>query len=176
LIYDNLLVDEKTGKAKFKDFLRDEAAMARLFERFVYNFFRREQSAFHVKSDRFDWQDINADEDSLRLLPTMKTDVSLSSSDRYIVLDTKYYVKTLQSYYDNETIHSGNLYQIFAYLKNLQCSESSNRKLEGVLLYPTVSKTLDLEYVVHGHRLRIVTLKLDTTWKEIRQRLLELLN
>ena len=176
LIYDCLLVDEKTGRAKFRDFMRDERAMARLFERFVFNFFRREQTAFQVKSERIDWQDVAADEDSLRLLPTMKTDVSLSSSDRHIVLDTKYYVSTLQSYYASETIHSGNLYQMFAYLKNLQCAESGSRKVEGVLLYPTVSQTLDLEYLVHGQRLRVATLDLNAHWKQISQRLLGLLN
>jgi 5-methylcytosine-specific restriction enzyme subunit McrC len=176
LIYDNLLIDEKTGEARFKDFLRDEATMARLFERFVRNFYRREQAAFQVKSERFDWQDIAADEDSRRLLPAMTTDVSLSSSNRHIVIDTKYYVKTLQSYYASETLHSDNLYQMFAYLKNLQCREFGNRMVEGVLLYPTVSKTLDLEYGVHGHRLRVATLDLNTDWKHISQRLLGLLN
>ena len=176
LIYDNLLIDEKTGEAKFKDFLRDERKMARLFERFVYNFFRREQTTFQVKGERIDWQDVSADEDSLRLLPTMNTDVSLLSSDRHIVFDAKYYVNTLQSHYGSETVHSGNLYQMFAYLKNLQCAESGKRKVEGVLLYPTVAKTLDLEYSVHGHRLRVATLDLNTHWTQIRQRLLELLN
>lgn len=176
LIYDNLLVDEKTGKAKFRDFLRDEAAMARLFERFVYNFYLREQSQFQVKSERIWWQDVVGKEDHMRYLPTMKTDVSLTSDERYIVLDTKYYVNTLQTYYTSQTIHSGNLYQLFAYLKNLTIMQANGREVEGVLLYPTVSKSLDLEYRVQGHRVRVATLDLNTEWKQIRERLLGLLN
>ena len=61
-----------------------------------------------------------ATEEDLRYLPTMRTDVSLESSTRHIVIDAKYYSKTLQTYFGTDTIHSGNLYQLYAYLKNLQ--------------------------------------------------------
>ena len=69
LIYDCLLVDETTGKTKFRDFLRDEAAMARLFERFVFNFFDREQDIFEVKSERIDWQEVTTQEESCLSCP-----------------------------------------------------------------------------------------------------------
>lgn len=176
LIYDCLLIDETTGTAKFRDFVRDEAAMARLFERFVYNFFDREQDLFQVKSERIDWQGVTAQEEHLAFLPTMRTDVSLISKDRHIVLDTKYTVNTLQSFHASETIKSSNLYQLFAYLKNFQRLEKGGRQVEGILLYPTVSKTLDLEYVIQGHRIRIATVDLNSTWKDITKRLLGLLN
>ena len=80
LVFECLLVDEKTGEAAFRDFLRDEKAMARVFERFVFNFFRKEQSVFRVRSDRIDWQEVIAREEHLRFLPTMRTDVSLAST------------------------------------------------------------------------------------------------
>lgn len=176
LIYDCLLVDETSGEMTFRDFLRDEAAMARLFERFVYNFFYREQDIFHVKRETIDWQDVTAEEEQMPFLPKMRTDVSMVSKDRHIVLDTKYTVHTLQSFRASETVKSSNLYQLFAYLKNLRVVEKEERQVEGILLYPTVSKTLDLEYVIQGHRVRIATLDLNTGWSEIAQRLLGLLN
>jgi 5-methylcytosine-specific restriction enzyme subunit McrC len=42
LIYQNLLINEETGSFQFKDFLRDERQMARLFEEFVRNFYKIE--------------------------------------------------------------------------------------------------------------------------------------
>ena len=175
LIYDNLLVDEKTGNAKFRDFLRDdEKAMARLFEKFVRNFYRREQNRFQIRSDWITWQDVAAQEGDLRLLPKMRTDVSLVSSDRYIVLDTKYYVDSLKSYHGSEMVRSGNLYQLFAYLRNIQIAKAGKRQVEGILLYPTVSKSLDLRYVIQGHPIRVATVDLNVSCDQIHQRLLDL--
>ena len=174
LIYDSLLVDEKTGNAKFRDFVHDEKAMARLFEKFVRNFYRREQNRFQIRSDRIPWQDVAAQERDLRLLPKMRTDVSLVSFDRYIVLDTKYYVDSLTSFHGSEMVRSGNLYQLFAYLRNIQIAKAGKRQVEGILLYPTVSKSLDLRYVIHGHPIRVATVDLNTRCDQIRQRLLGL--
>jgi len=173
LIHDNLLINEDTGDSRFRDFLRDEKQMAALFEKFVRNFYRREQSDFRVKSETFGWQQVEATHRDLEFLPEMRTDVSLDSSSRKVVIDTKYYVSCLQSYYDSTTIHSGNLYQLFAYLKNLQIGD--HRPIEGVLLYPTVGKSLSLRYRIQGQTMRIVTVDLNAEWQEIRQRLLDLL-
>ncbi len=175
LIFDNLLINEHTGVSKFRDFLRNERQMATVFEKFVRNFYKREQTEFRVKSERFDWQEVEASQHDLRFLPSMKTDVSLESAERKIIIDTKYYSSTLQSHYNRETIHSTNLYQLFAYLKNLQLKNGEQRELEGILLYPTIGTSLDLHYNIQGHSIRVVTIDLDTDWREIRERLLRLL-
>lgn len=174
LIYDNLLVNEATGESRFRDFLRDEKQMASLFEKFVRNFYRREQSTFKVKSETIGWQEVEATQEDLRYLPSMRTDISLDSDTRKIVIDTKYYAKCLQSYYDHHSIHSGNIYQLFAYLKNFQINDQ--RQIEGVLLYPTVGTSLSLKYKIQGHKMSIVTLDLNTSWQEIHKQLHELLS
>ena len=81
-------------------------------------------------------------------LPTMRTDVSLRSMHRTIVIDTKYYRQTLSRYLGNEKIRSDHLYQLFAYLKNLEGRDDPDSRAEGVLLYPTVGHALDLRYVL----------------------------
>lgn len=58
LIFDNLLVSEEYGATKFRDFLRDDTAMGKLFEEFVRNFFRIRQSRFAVGSEIINWQAI----------------------------------------------------------------------------------------------------------------------
>jgi len=175
LVYDCLLPDKRTGRMRFADFMRDEKRMRELFERFVFNFYRLEQDALEVKRERIDWQCVDATEGHRRFLPTMRTDVSLVSSNRHIVLDTKFTIRTLQWFHGRETVKSNDLYQMFAYLKNLQVLEACDCQVEGVLLYPTVATTLDLEYRIHGHRLRVATLDLNTHWSQIAKRLLGLL-
>ena len=172
LLYDNLLINEATGESRFRDFLRKEQQMRYLFEKFVLNFYRREQSTFQVKSEIIDWQQVEATPEDLKYLPRMRTDISLTSDTRKIVIDTKYYADCLQSYYEHQSIHSENLYQLFAYLKNLQIIHE--QPIEGVLLYPTVGTSLSLRYKIQGHSIQIVTIDLNADWQKIRHQLLGL--
>ncbi|MCA9007856.1 MAG: hypothetical protein KDA70_21470, partial [Planctomycetaceae bacterium] len=178
LIFENLLINEETGDSQFRDFLRDERQMARLFENFVLNFYRQEQTEFSAKSELLAWQSVDATPEHQQFLPRMRTDVSLDSPTRKIVIDTKYYKDSLQNFHGNSSVHSGNLYQLFAYLKNFSLKhipKGDSRPIEGILLYPTTVQSLSLTYKIHGHSIRIVTLNLDTNWQEIRQQLLDLL-
>ncbi len=115
IIFDNILIDEKTGKYAFKDFLREDKKMAVVFESFVRNFYSREQKAFTSSVELINWNAIaiKGSEDSL---PKMKTDISLESKNRKIIIDTKYYGETLTTHYDKQTFRSSNIFQINAYL------------------------------------------------------------
>lgn len=169
------LIDEATGNYKFRDFIRDEKQMAILFEKFVYNFYRVHLPDFKVKKERIYWTASSEVDPDLKFLPTMETDISLREHDRTIIIDTKYYKKTLQNYYGVESIHSGNLYQVFAYLKNLEFRGGEDAQAEGMLLYPVVQKKLRLKYDIHGHKISINTVDLGQDWKKIRDELLELI-
>ncbi|MGW9857172.1 5-methylcytosine-specific restriction endonuclease McrBC regulatory subunit McrC [Staphylococcus hominis] len=57
------------------------------------------------------------DDNHRHMLPTMRSDVILTYGKQCLIIDTKYYTSMLQQYFDTRTIHSGNLYQIFAYVK-----------------------------------------------------------
>lgn len=174
LVHDNLLISEEEADWKFRDFLRDEKAMGRLFEDFVRNFYRLEQSEFAAGCEIINWQARPLDGTPIELLPEMRTDVSLTSRSRKIVIETKYYFKALQTYYDRQSIHSGNLYQIFSYLENLPHDDERESHCEGILLYPTTEQELDLAYEIKGHKVRICTVNLDQDWQGIHRRLLEM--
>jgi 5-methylcytosine-specific restriction enzyme subunit McrC len=105
----------------------------------------------------------------------METDISIRDKNRTIIIDTKYYTKTLQNYYDKESIHSANLYQLFAYLKNLEVKGGQDAQAEGMLLYPTVKQDLDLTYDMQGHKMHINTVDLSQEWTEIRDKLLSII-
>lgn len=176
LLLDGLLPDPRTGAMVFADFTRDERAMAGVFEAFVRNFYRREQTAFpRVGIERFDWQHTTGDPESLSLLPEMRTDVCLTSASRKLVIDAKYYAAALTAYYDARSLHAAHLYQLFAYLTNLAARAESGPRPEGMLVYPTADRELDLRYVMHGHPVRVATVDLGRPWPDIRRRMLELI-
>jgi 5-methylcytosine-specific restriction enzyme subunit McrC len=174
-VFENLLIDEKTGKHQFQDFLRDDRQMAVLFETFVRNFYLLEQSKFWVSSKILPWQNVEGGEGDLSFLPRMKTDISLVSPDREITIDTKYYASLFEGRFGPDKVRSTHLYQLFSYLKNLQVGTAHSAPIEGILLYPTVDRSVDLTYRIHGHPFRVATLNLNTGWEEIHQRLMSLL-
>jgi len=174
LIHENLLVDESTGQSRFRDFLREEQAMRRLFEAFVKNFYRIEQNIFRVTSRKIEWQAAFTDETARNFLPEMRTDVCLQSSDRMIIIDCKFYREALQYYYGKPAFNSAHLYQMNAYLKNLE-SEPDSVQCEGILLYPEVNYPLDVSFELQGHPMRIRALNLDQQWQSIKADLLNLI-
>jgi hypothetical protein len=110
----------------------------------------------------------------LHRLPQMRVDVFLKSSERWIIIDTKYYADALQRYWDAETYHSGNMYQLFSYLKNAAVAFAPTPPLNGMLLYPQVSQELDDRLLLQGHHVHIATVNLAQPWRRIERRLLAL--
>lgn len=174
IIFDNILIDEKTGKYAFKDFLRDKKKMASVFEHFVRNFYSKEQSIFTSTYELIDW-DASVIEGSIDLLPIMRTDISLQSSERKIIIDTKYYIEALGTYWDKQSIRSPHLYQLHAYLKNIEKKGGVNQNCEGVLLYPTVQKELDEKYQIPGHKIMAKSLNLNQPWQGIYKDLMSII-
>lgn len=172
MIASQLLVNETAGRYHFPDLTRDDRFMAVLFEEFVRNFYREEQNEFDVSRDRIRW--ITEASSHTAYLPMMETDISLRSLQRTIIIDCKYYREALVSHYESESVRSGHLYQLFAYLSNLSARESPHQ-LEGVLLYPQTTKSLHLHFRLHQFPCRIYTINLEQDWIGIKVDLLGLL-
>ncbi len=144
--------------------------MNRLFEDFVRNFYIKEQTEYNVQRETISWDTKPGPSD--KYLPVMKTDISLVSKeeDRKIVIDTKYYSRgyiAIAQYGDQEKLLSSNLYQIYTYLRNLECRGGCNNDCEGILLYATVEDEADLAFSLPGHVLRIKTINLNQDWQLI---------
>jgi 5-methylcytosine-specific restriction enzyme subunit McrC len=176
VLHQCLLVSQTPGQYRFRDFTDNEPAMSRLFQKFVLNFYKREQRDFWVSAKKIAWIDVQADERDRQFLPEMQTDVTLTSPERVVVIDTKYYASSLQvSQFGTATVHSANLYQILTYLRNPGKVSPEAPSIEGVLLYPVVQQHFDLCFCIHGHPVRIATVDLNQPWTGIRTRLLELI-
>jgi len=178
IIHENISLNEDTGSYEFIDFVRDEKKMAKLFEHFVRNFFKEalRNSDFNVGSETIMWNVTQKGDNNIDFLPIMKTDISLTSPNRKIIIDTKYYAECLNEYYDKEKIISANLYQMYAYVKNAEVQGGSAINSEGLLLYPTVSKEHSITNIIDNHKITIKTINLNQHWRLIRNDLLEIIN
>lgn len=170
-----LLADERNGEYRFKDFVRDESRMRKVFQDFIYNFYRIEQKYFTVSSERFDWDSSYVDPKARALLPEMATDVCLDSSSRKIVIECKFTPNVLQENWGKLSARSEHLYQLFAYLKNLERRGGAHKHCEGLLLYPTATHPVDFVFDTQGHSIRVVTVDLREEWYDIKTQLLNLL-
>ena len=177
LIYENSLVKESSGHVTFRDFRRDEATMWAIFEEFVTGFYEREQRVYAVnhRGRGVRWANAYAEDDANRaLIPNMTADLILESPERRIILDTKYYRDTLARRTASGTgkLHSGNLYQLLAYLRNRQKNQPNGSKHEGILLYPEVGEPLRGDIRLEGFRIQARTVNLNQDWRLIHKEML----
>lgn len=175
LIHNHLLPSEKAGTWYFSDFTRDEAKMHKLFESFVFNFYKVEyKNRYTVRREGISWQFSYELAEQLSYIPWMITDITLENENRKIIIDTKYYQDTLIERFEQKKIKSTNLYQLFSYLLNQQNESLKNLSATGILLYPTTSDDYDLNYTYEKHNIYIRTVNLNMSWNKIDERLREI--
>lgn len=172
LVVKGLLQTQSDGSARMMDFF-DEQRMSRLYEKFILEYYRKEHPQLSASASFIDWA---LDDGVSEGLPAMRSDITLSARGRVLIIDAKYYASTMQSNFDKRTVHSGNLYQIFAYVKNKQIAfERSGESIEvsGMLLYAATDEDIqpDATYRMSGNRISATTLDLDRPFEEIRAQL-----
>jgi 5-methylcytosine-specific restriction enzyme subunit McrC len=131
LVHSALLPQEGDTGTKFSDFLDDEKLMAGVFEAFVRNFFKTEQNEFTVGSEYIQWESVAQTAEMVHFLPTMRTDVTLRSRDRIIILDTKYYAEALIRKFWSEEVKAGSFVSAVCLFEELQierCKYGSARR------------------------------------------------
>lgn len=92
--------------------------MCRLYEKFVWEYYRKHYPELKAKTTQIDWN-IDKEQSTSSILPIMRTDITLTFKERTLIIDTKYYSKSMQCQFDKRTIHSNNLYQIHSYVMNM---------------------------------------------------------
>lgn len=112
-----------------------------------------------------------------KILPTMRTDVVLDhpSTGRRIVIDTKFTSIVTSGWYREETLRSGYLYQIYAYLRSqVGRGDAIADRASGLLLHPAIGMAVDESVLIQGHHIRFATVDLTATGADIRSQLLRL--
>ena len=91
-----------------------------------------------------------------------------------------YYAHTTQRQYDKNTLHSGNLYQIFTYVKNKEAelSEQEHERVAGMLLYAKTDAEVfpKNEYRMSGNTIEVRTLDLSGDFDSIKMQLNHIAN
>ena len=160
------------GTTRMMDFFTEQC-MSRLYEKFLREYYRKEHPQLNAKASHIYWV---LDDEASEGLPTMRTDITLSACGRVLIIDAKYYAATMQRNFDKKTVHSGNLYQIFAYVKNKQAAlerAGDGTEVSGMLLYAATDEEVqpDATYRMSGNRISATTLDLDRPFEEIRAQL-----
>ena len=171
LVVKGLLQTQTDGITKLMDFL-DEQRMCRLYEKFILEYYRREfRNQITANASQIPWQ---LDNDENSMLPVMQSDIMLQRDDRVLIIDAKYYEHSTQVQFDKHTLHSGNLYQIFTYVKNKDYAFGETpHKVSGLLLYAKTEDQIhpDQTYQMHGNEIGVKTLDLNLPFEGIRKQL-----
>lgn len=173
LVFKGLLQTQSDGTTKLMDFL-DEQRMHRLYEKFILEYYRKEHPELTTNASQIPWQ---LDDDFGDMLPVMQTDIMLTKDEKTLIIDAKYYAHTTQRQYDKNTLHSGNLYQIFTYVKNKEVELAEQpHKVAGMLLYARTDEEIypEKEYRMSGNQIGVRTLNLDGDFDMIKNQLNEI--
>lgn len=170
LILEGMLLTTDSGERRLASFF-DEQRMNRLYEKFIFEYYTKECPQVKAAAAQIPW----ALNDSIgTMLPIMQSDIMLTKGNKVLIIDAKYYTHTTQTFYDVHTLHSGNLYQIFTYVKNKD-AEFGNRPhtVSGMLLYAATDEAIqpDNSYQMSGNRISVQTLDLNQDFSKISKKL-----
>ena len=173
LTIDGLLLTGSSGEQKLLGFL-DNQQRSSLFERFVLEYYRYHHKNLKVTASHVAW---NVNEGNFEFLPTMKTDIMIKDKDKTLIIDTKYYARSMQhrEEYDSYKLHSSNLYQIFTYVKNEDTKQQGN--VSGLLFYAKTNETIaaNADFVMSGNKISVRTLDLNVSFNDITKQLEQIL-
>ena len=168
LVLEGMLLTTEKGDYKLASFLKPEQ-MERLYEKFILEYYIKEHPEIETRASQIPWV---LDDGLATMLPTMQSDITLTNKagDQVLIIDAKYYTSTVQSHYDVLTLHSGNLYQIFTYVKNREAAfGDAPHKVSGMLLYAKTDEEVqpDYTYQMSGNQIGVHTLDLNRKFPEI---------
>lgn len=112
-----------------------------------------------------------------QVFPSMRTDIVIDRRDQLqrLVIDTKFTGVLSSGWYREQSLRTGYVYQLYAYLRS-QVGQGDPRadQASGLLLHPAINGDFDESVVIQGHQLRFATVDLAGSHSEIKSRLLEL--
>ena len=165
-VLSDLIFTTEKGSHRVISFF-DEQQMHSLYEKFILEYYRRHHPELSPNPDYVNWDT----EDDTYLLPKMLTDITLKKNCKTLIIDAKYYEHNLKTNFDVKTISSANLYQIYAYVKNMDKNNTGN--VAGMLLYAKTEEKIqpDQKYMIGGNRISVKTLDLNLPFSEIANQL-----
>lgn len=176
------LPSENTGGLAVPDPLREEQWVRRLFEKAIAGFYKHSLSSdyFRVKTGTLlNWPVSDISESLRAVFPSMRADIVIDdlAKGRRLVIDTKFNQILTKGWYRQETLRSGYLYQIYAYLRTQEGrGDDLDKSAAGLLLHPSIGEDFNETVDMQGHRISFATIDLTADATEIKRRLTSLLD
>ena len=161
---------------------REVIWVRRLFERAIGGFFAHAlgPTGWRIRCGATQkWQISEQSSGMQRLLPSMRTDIILDQAldGRRLVIDTKFNSIVSPGWFREETLRSGYIYQMYAYIRSqVGLGDLLADKALGLLLHPSVGIDVDEYVVIQGHKIRFSTVDLTASHSSIRTQLLRLIS
>lgn len=169
MVVKGLLQTQSDGSVKLMDFM-DEERMSHLYEKFILEYYKKEYPMIKTSASQIPWQ---LDDEENTFLPIMQSDITLERGDKILIIDAKYYANILHERFKKQTVSSGNVYQIFTYVKNKQIEVGNGREVSGMLLYAKTDEDNipDVKYRMSGNEMFVKTLDLNQEFGDIKVQL-----
>ena len=171
LVLNGLLQTTEDGSYKLLSF--SDEHMERLYEKFILEYYKQHHPELNPKPAQVKWNLTETPDDKMiQFLPAMQTDITLQKDNKTLIIDAKYYGKSMIENHDKSTLRSAHLYQIFAYVKNMDKENTGN--VSGLLLYAKTEEEVfpDGEpFVIGGNSIGARTLDLNQEFKVISSQL-----
>ena len=184
LAMDLALPAEEAGPNAVLDPQRCVRWLRTLYERAIGGFYRLhlDQAHWRVRTGkRLNWSMQEPTSGIAAVFPSMVTDIVIDRHDppQRLVIDTKFTGVFGRGWHREQTLRSGYVYQLYAYLRSQEGRDDPDAPwadaAAGLLLHPAIAVDVDESVLIQGHCLRFATVDLTASHAALKQRLLELL-
>lgn len=181
LIYDFKIPTTSDGNDKLYNIQDEKQWVYRLYEKAILGMYKHllPSQEWEVSGgDKLKWQTTFFSSKRVEaLLPNMKTDITIRSrtKDFHLIIDTKFNNLIVKGQFQNETIRSGYVYQMYAYLQSQVNTYSGEVLSKGMLLHPSIGESIEEEIHLQGHPIKFCTIDLTENFQNIKTRLLDIL-
>lgn len=173
-ILNGMLQTTENGEYKLLAF--SDEHMERLYERFILEYYRQHHAELNPSAQQIKWNlTEEPDNAMIQFLPDMRTDITLKKDGKTLIIDAKYYGKAMIQNFDKSTLRSAHLYQIFAYVRNMDTENTGN--VSGLLLYARTEEDVFPDgkpFVIGGNSIGAKTLDLNQEFSVIAKQLDEI--
>lgn len=180
LAFELVLPSELSGSHHIQSPDRNMVFVRKLFEKGLAGLYKTALAAkgWEVTAGRkLKWQIGSKSEGIHCILPSMTTDIELENDEQHIIIDTKFNSILTKGWYRDQTLGSGYIYQMYAYLRSQERSElSKSMASTGILLHPCVGQPVNETVVIQGHPIKFITVDLTSSALNIHSNLLEVID
>jgi 5-methylcytosine-specific restriction enzyme subunit McrC len=180
LAFNLALPTEQPGEKDLPILSREIEWIRHLFEQAIGGFYDivLTPEGWQVSTGRYLWWPVEKKSKGIdEILPSMQTDIILEKPNKKgrTIIDTKFNSIYTTNRFGDDSLRSGYLYQIYAYLRTQEnANDDLSTNASGLLLHPSIGITVNESVLIQNHFLKFATVDLSSSAIDIRNRLLNI--